>query len=546
MKAWMKKLGFVALLVFLVFIPESNIYSDSSCSISSFTMTPSGTVPLGTHVFLEGHSNCGTVKFTVNGISKAEIGQGNQTETLKTEEFGSGTLEVCFLARGDGGWENANKSCKTLYVQGSQGAPEGSSTNGHCWIKSFTASPGKVQVGNTVKLAGYGQCDGNARASKFTIDGNSFNEKGSNTNDASWNTSGYSTGSHKVCFLITSGEWDDGSKSCTTVTLKSDSQEPNAPAQGDPADNRPTAIPSTSSSNGSTSSNTTSSSSCPNHYLTFKVGDSGKVTPGPANNLRSCAGKSCKKLGEIPGGAEFEVLGGPKCADDYWWWKVSYAGKTGWTAEGNSKNAWLEKGKTSTVNNKESSENENTNNIEQINLYYKAFDFTYHLEVDKNTCTVINGTEVLTTELNRFTDWLADSISLASGTIKAATYLTTTMGKVNFLQNYITRQISILTDCGMDDIHYDVSGYCMDMSGLGNVGYGYFLILVPNIIDDFVADKTQGFNPGSWKQFHDNPDDIVQRRMGEYIADEIIHSRANLDVDLIKKAAEKYGLFCMD
>ena len=82
MKTLTKKMGTILFLVLIILLPESDIYSDSSCSISSFTMTPSGTVPLGTHVFLEGHSNCGTVKFTVNGISKAEIGQGNQTETL--------------------------------------------------------------------------------------------------------------------------------------------------------------------------------------------------------------------------------------------------------------------------------------------------------------------------------------------------------------------------------------------------------------------------------------------------------------------------------
>ena len=517
MKTLTKKMGTILFLVLIILLPESDIYSDSSCSISSFTMTPSGTVPLGTHVFLEGHSNCGTVKFTVNGISKAEIGQGNQTETLKTEEFGTGTLEVCFLARGDGGWENANKSCKTLYVQGSQGAPEGSSTNGHCWVKSFTASPGKVQVGNTIKLAGYGQCDGNARASKFTIDGKSFNEKGSNTNDASWNTSGYSTGSHKVCFLITSGEWDDGSKSCTTVTLKSNSQEPNAPAQGDPADNRPTAIPSTSSSNGSSSSSTTSNNSCPNHYVSFNTGDYGKVTPGPPNNYRSCAGKSCKKLGEMPGGAEFKVLGGPTCADGYWWWKVSYAGNTGWTAEGNAKTAWL----TKSINQNNNTENRPKDSAEDKDLvtfdfYYSPFKQFYTLTIDKQSCMVVNSAEFIATEMNRAYKW-------AKEMYQDYPYLVDDYDLFLYLKNEgeidtfrVRTRTVILQKTGCLEPYFQLSDSAtMDTSGLGNIMYGYFSIF----IDDWAAHGIAHIIQLKEDHRLDFPDDGSQIDLGRSIAE---------------------------
>jgi len=86
------------------------------CSIISFTMSPSSPYLIGTWVSLSGQSNCGTVKFELtrhDGAfwTKAEIGTTNQTETWKTEETGIGYFTVCFVARGEGGWENAARSC---------------------------------------------------------------------------------------------------------------------------------------------------------------------------------------------------------------------------------------------------------------------------------------------------------------------------------------------------------------------------------------------------------------------------------------------------
>lgn len=69
-----------------------------------------------------------------------------------------------------------------------------------------------------------------------------------------------------------------------------------------------------------------------------------RVVHDTANNLRAEPTTSSDRIGSIPGGDIFRVLDGPRCADGYVWWQVSYAGQTGWTAEGNAGTAeyWLE------------------------------------------------------------------------------------------------------------------------------------------------------------------------------------------------------------
>ncbi len=75
------------------------------------------------------------------------------------------------------------------------------------------------------------------------------------------------------------------------------------------------------------------------------IGDTGRVTPGLPNTLRSLPGKSVSgsvMTGQIPAGGTFTVLAGPQCADAYVWWQVNYNGKIGWTPEGENTTYWLE------------------------------------------------------------------------------------------------------------------------------------------------------------------------------------------------------------
>jgi len=61
---------------------QPSVVTAQGCSISNFTMTPNGLVALGADVYLSVTSNCGTVRFTVDGAPQAEIGSGSQTEVL--------------------------------------------------------------------------------------------------------------------------------------------------------------------------------------------------------------------------------------------------------------------------------------------------------------------------------------------------------------------------------------------------------------------------------------------------------------------------------
>ncbi len=73
---------------------------------------------------------------------------------------------------------------------------------------------------------------------------------------------------------------------------------------------------------------------CPESRLT--VGGYATVTPGAPNRLRDSASTSGAQIGEIPGGAQFEVLEGPICDGGFLWWRVNYQGTEGWTVEGNA------------------------------------------------------------------------------------------------------------------------------------------------------------------------------------------------------------------
>ncbi len=72
------------------------------------------------------------------------------------------------------------------------------------------------------------------------------------------------------------------------------------------------------------------------------VGETGRVTPGVPNNVRSSPSLSAPEIGDIPGEGVFSVLEGPVCTDGYLWWKVDHNGLVGWTASGNGAEYWVE------------------------------------------------------------------------------------------------------------------------------------------------------------------------------------------------------------
>ena len=77
----------------------------------------------------------------------------------------------------------------------------------------------------------------------------------------------------------------------------------------------------------------------------LKPGDNAAVTytPPVANRLRNKPGLSGGVIGMLNPGSVFYVMDGPVCADNLYWYYISYNGSYGWTAESGEGQYWLEK-----------------------------------------------------------------------------------------------------------------------------------------------------------------------------------------------------------
>lgn len=72
------------------------------------------------------------------------------------------------------------------------------------------------------------------------------------------------------------------------------------------------------------------------------AGHLGRVTPGPANNMRAEPRTNSNIVARIAGAEAFAILEGPVCAQGLAWWRVAFNNTEGWTAEGSGSNYWLE------------------------------------------------------------------------------------------------------------------------------------------------------------------------------------------------------------
>ncbi|MBN1284373.1 MAG: SH3 domain-containing protein [Anaerolineae bacterium] len=80
-------------------------------------------------------------------------------------------------------------------------------------------------------------------------------------------------------------------------------------------------------------------------YLLPRVGAgaSARVSAdGVPNNVRISPTTGAEVVTQIPAGAEFQILEGPRCGEGMVWWRVQYQSRTGWTAEGKDDAYWVE------------------------------------------------------------------------------------------------------------------------------------------------------------------------------------------------------------
>jgi Tol biopolymer transport system component len=79
--------------------------------------------------------------------------------------------------------------------------------------------------------------------------------------------------------------------------------------------------------------------------LRLTVGQSARVvlSDGTGNNLRVSPNTTATVAGVLADGEVFSVIGGPQCTENFWWWEIRrWDGTTGWTAEGEAGDYWLE------------------------------------------------------------------------------------------------------------------------------------------------------------------------------------------------------------
>lgn len=72
------------------------------------------------------------------------------------------------------------------------------------------------------------------------------------------------------------------------------------------------------------------------------VNTQAQVTTGSPNRVRADGTRQASEIGQIPPGALFSIIGGPKCADGILWWNINYDGLIGWTAEGEAGEYFIE------------------------------------------------------------------------------------------------------------------------------------------------------------------------------------------------------------
>ncbi len=97
-------------------------------------------------------------------------------------------------------------------------------------------------------------------------------------------------------------------------------------------------------------SNAAQQINCPGALLTrLKVGIEAEIVPSPSGQaptptrVRANAGTKYAIVTQLNDGDAFTIIGGPICANSYLWWQIKAAsGVTGWVAEGDRKNYFIE------------------------------------------------------------------------------------------------------------------------------------------------------------------------------------------------------------
>lgn len=106
----------------------------------------------------------------------------------------------------------------------------------------------------------------------------------------------------------------------------------------------PVPLVQTSTESGNRHTSALDQSSCPDAPMPQLVADLPAIRVGTIKSkLRNSAGLSAKEIGRIEVGEKVNVLGGPQCVDEFYWFNIeTWDERIGWVAEGHyrSKRYW--------------------------------------------------------------------------------------------------------------------------------------------------------------------------------------------------------------
>ncbi len=256
------------------------------------------------------------------------------------------------------------------------------------------------------------------------------------------------------------------------------------------------------------------------------VGDGARVTPGEPNNRRAGPGTSYRQTGSLPGSTQFTVTD-TACANGYGWVQVD---GSGWTATGTASDPWVERWNTSSTTSQTSVED-----------YVVVHVSGYALRVNPRTCAIQNGAEIIQGEISFFSFQLQNSRNIEEIINSIFDYFELDTGRSDLLRVEIKDSIkAIVPKCSSP--YYLIGNLYMDLSGVGNVVFGYFMGMFDSSAGEVISALKQGERDGFGRQWHwfetwiDYPDDRNQRNMGSILARQVSDA-SQITIDMIIRAA---------
>lgn len=165
---------------------------------------------------------------------------------------------------------------------------------------------------------------------------------------------------------------------------------------------------------------------------------------------------------------------------------------------------------------------------------------TFLLNYDVSSGAILNGSDFVISELQRI-DRMLNGLAYSQQLRLFFNYANPTTGETERIRGDLEAVLCANGSSCIEALHYQIGDEEMDLSGLGNIAYGYIAARLGFDLrfQTALASGDQFFRNlfgGLGVTFEDNPDDIQQRQVGYYLYQRGI-SEENLE-----QAAQEFGL----